>query len=156
MPVISNNEIRSFYHLSPSKVVSVKFTKKELIPHFPQISTKPILIIPYLHQTKIPSNPNMKIIYRKSIPINIRKITRNREMTTLSGITTYHLKKPFKNNPKMLNKPPISGNKGPIIGGVWGYPIQCLMCIPEGYNLDPVFAMRCPNLSISEVKNYFM
>ena len=136
-----------------SKVVSVKFTKKELIPHFPQISTKPTLIIQInLHQTKIPSNQNMKNTYQKSTPNNIRKITRNREMTTLSEITIYRQKNPCKINPKILNKPPISGNKGPIIGDDWGYPTQFLMCIPEGYNLDPVFEMKWSNLSISEVR----
>ena len=136
-----------------SKVVSVKFTKKELIPHFPQISTKPTLIIQInLHQTKIPSNQNMKITYQKITLNNIPKITRNREMTTLSEITIYRQKNPCKINPKILNKPPISGNKGPIIGDDWDYPTQCLMCIPEGYNLDPVFEMKWSNLSISEVR----
>ena len=136
-----------------SKVVSVKFTKKELIPHFPQISTKPTLIIQTnRHLTKIPSNQNMKITYQKITPNNIPKITRNREMTTLSEITIYRQKNPFKNNHKILNKPPISGNKGPIIGDDWGYPTQFLMCIPEGYNLDPVLEMRWPNLSISGVR----
>ena len=94
----------------------------------------------------------MKITYQKITPNNIPKITRNREMTTLSEITIYRQKNPFKNNPKVLNKPPISGNKGPIIGDDWGYPTQFLMCIPEGYNLDPVFEMKWSNLSISEVR----